>query len=107
MSPIDPEKPEGPVMIPAPRRKSRPNIPWQIKQEIWHMPCAVCESIGDALIDHIIPFSKGGSSERENLQPLCGRCNGLKQNRLSNYQIAVIRSREIGRQLPLLKGSAQ
>jgi hypothetical protein len=32
-------------------------------------------------IDHILAFSKGGTTTRENLQPLCGPCNLFKGNR--------------------------
>ena len=33
------------------------------------------------VIDHIIPVSRGGTSERENLQPLCVDCNTKKSDR--------------------------
>jgi 5-methylcytosine-specific restriction endonuclease McrA len=52
------------------------------------MPCAACGSTGDIHIDHIIPVSRGGTSQRDNLQPLCYWCNGIKGNRLmSNAEI--------------------
>jgi 5-methylcytosine-specific restriction endonuclease McrA len=46
--------------------------------------CAHCktdlQSVGHH-IDHIVPFSRGGTSERKNLQPLCPDCNLKKGNR--------------------------
>ena len=32
-------------------------------------------------IDHIVPFSRGGTTTLENLQALCGPCNLAKGNR--------------------------
>jgi hypothetical protein len=46
--------------------------------------CALCGSDlseTSAHIDHIHPFSKGGKTERANLQALCPRCNTTKGNR--------------------------
>jgi 5-methylcytosine-specific restriction endonuclease McrA len=52
------------------------------------MPCAACGSRNDVHVDHIIPVSKGGTSERSNLQPLCYWCNGIKGGRImTNQQI--------------------
>lgn len=60
----------------------RPAIPASIRIEIRSLPCAACGTRADIEIDHIIPFSKGGSSFRGNLQALCYRCNRHKRGRL-------------------------
>ena len=40
--------------------------------------CQICGSEDNLTIDHIIPIAKGGSSELNNLQPLCRSCNSKK-----------------------------
>lgn len=48
----------------------------------WH--CQLCGKILDestATVDHIVPVSKGGTNDIENLQPLCLKCNAKKGNR--------------------------
>lgn len=44
--------------------------------------CRECGCTKNLQLDHIIPFSKGGSSEPENLQLLCKECNLKKGNRI-------------------------
>ncbi len=53
--------------------------------------CAICEcavrftkkqAANQATIDHIIPLSRGGSGEYENLQLACFECNNLKGGKL-------------------------
>lgn len=44
--------------------------------------CRVCGSTSDLQYDHVVPFSRGGSSlDLANIQLLCGRHNRLKGDR--------------------------
>ena len=59
----------------------RPSIPQNIKDKVWNRDdgkCVQCGSNENIEFDHIIPFSKGGSSTYRNLQILCEKCNRVK-----------------------------
>lgn len=49
------------------------------------MRCAACGETSGIQVDHIIPFSRGGTSDVSNLQPLCAGCNYYKHD----YMISV------------------
>ena len=51
------------------------------RERIESSPCASCGRTNHIQVDHIIPVSKGGTSELKNLQPLCRRCNTAKGNK--------------------------
>jgi len=44
--------------------------------------CVQCQSKENIEFDHIIPVSKGGGSEIDNIQLLCRSCNRAKRNKL-------------------------
>lgn len=66
----------------GPSRNRTPNIRlrWQVLQRD-HFTCRACGrspalTPGVVLhVDHVVPFSKGGTTDIENLQTLCDRCN--------------------------------
>jgi len=67
---------------PTPRRI----IPTHVKVEVWKRDqgrCAVCGAEDDLHFDHIIPWSRGGSSTTpENIQLLCSRHNIQKRDKI-------------------------
>jgi hypothetical protein len=63
-------------------------IPQAVKNEVWRRHtgrCAVCAiTDGPWHIDHVYPFSKGGTNAIDNLQVLCAPCNLRKGARLGS-----------------------
>lgn len=61
-------------------------IPTHVKVEVWRRDngrCVVCGATDELHFDHIVPFSKGGTSVRpENIQLLCARHNLAKRDRI-------------------------
>lgn len=73
--------------VPVPSQsKPRRIIPTLVKLEVWKRDggkCTICSSSEDLHFDHIIPWSKGGSSSTpDNIQLLCGKHNLQKHDRI-------------------------
>jgi hypothetical protein len=73
--------------VPIPKNpKHRRVIPAWVKLEVWKRDggkCSKCGAEDDLHFDHVIPFSKGGSSNTpDNIQLLCGRHNIQKKDKI-------------------------
>jgi hypothetical protein len=83
----------------ATAQKAREAVGWgsryindQVKREVWSRDggaCVHCSATEDIEYDHIIPISKGGSSEARNVQLLCRPCNRKKRVSVPAEQVAT------------------
>lgn len=48
--------------------------------------CLCCNRRRKLTADHVIPVSKGGTSNIDNIQPLCGPCNSSKRDKTIDYR---------------------
>ena len=57
-----------------------------------------------ASLDHIIPIERNGTSDRDNLQMLCFRCNQSKNNRTHDEYVAILQrsAQRQGESIPAL-----
>ena len=58
---------------------------WQALLEHCDYICQCCGEEKDLTVDHIIPVTLGGTSNIDNLQPLCQPCNSSKGAKIFNF----------------------
>jgi 5-methylcytosine-specific restriction endonuclease McrA len=64
-------------------KPQRPPVPAGVRKRVMAAGCCVlCGSAYKLELDHIIPWSKGGTHDEANLQCLCKPCNRKKSNKL-------------------------
>ncbi|MEU1736498.1 HNH endonuclease [Streptosporangium sp. NPDC020145] len=82
----------GPVLIASivdrtrfTRFAARPHIPDSVRALVYERDghaCLRCGATTDLSLDHVHPYSRGGSDEPDNLQTLCRSCNSAKGARV-------------------------
>jgi 5-methylcytosine-specific restriction endonuclease McrA len=67
------------------RRRNRANLTKAQRRVLYERDghrCVICGANSDLTADHIIPVSRGGTKDLDNLQTLCAACNYVKGARL-------------------------
>jgi 5-methylcytosine-specific restriction endonuclease McrA len=59
---------------------------WRDLKEKYNNKCLCCGEEKPLSADHIIPISKGGTSNIDNIQPLCMSCNDSKGTKTIDYR---------------------
>jgi 5-methylcytosine-specific restriction endonuclease McrA len=65
---------------------------WEALKRRFNYTCLSCRRREPAITlsqDHVIPISRGGSDDISNIQPLCRRCNFVKQARTIDYRLTT------------------
>jgi 5-methylcytosine-specific restriction endonuclease McrA len=59
---------------------------WIEIMNLYDNRCLACGSDEDITLDHIVPVSLGGKTDRDNVQPLCRSCNSSKWQKIVDYR---------------------
>lgn len=78
----------GMSTIPDPPRSSKPKrkkISGNVRRSVYERDeyrCVTCGGFEHLSLDHIVPWSRGGSDDIGNLQTMCRACNSSKRDRV-------------------------
>jgi 5-methylcytosine-specific restriction endonuclease McrA len=59
---------------------------WKALCKQYKYRCLCCGKRRKLTADHVVPVSKGGTSNISNIQPLCGPCNSSKRDKIIDYR---------------------
>ena len=59
---------------------------WQLICKKYDQRCVCCNKRRKLVPDHVIPIAKGGTSDIDNIQPLCQPCNSRKATQSTDYR---------------------
>ena len=62
---------------------------WKALCEKWNKRCLCCGKRRKLTADHVIPIVKGGTSDIDNIQPLCMPCNAKKHTGTQDFRITL------------------
>lgn len=81
------------------KQQARTPISQEVRSAVWQKTDGICWYCGKPLdpfldfhVDHVIPYSRGGSNDFENLVPACSSCNITKHA----YSLETFRERSRG-----------
>jgi 5-methylcytosine-specific restriction endonuclease McrA len=60
---------------------------WKLLCKKYNYKCLCCGKRKKLTADHVIPVSKGGSSNITNIQPLCQSCNSKKRAGTTDFRL--------------------
>lgn len=59
---------------------------WEDLCELYDYRCLACGEQKPLTVDHVVPLSKGGTNDIDNIQPLCRNCNSIKHDKAIDYR---------------------
>ena len=65
------------------------NEEWQILLASCENKCVCCGLECKPEADHVVPIAKGGTSNINNIQPLCRSCNASKGTKIIDYRMKI------------------